>query len=167
MSNNDDAATLRSWCSQLARDIDRLSTFVISQSHSCPTFREACAELEGCTRVAYRLQRWISGASRDKALDPDGGSEARLVEAQLLLEGQCAVFRAVADSFLASEGVDPAVRDEALGVLAEALQIHQRLEVAVEGVRILLIEHDADYQLGRVSAEVSRITRKIIGELQP
>ncbi|MFP4648912.1 MAG: hypothetical protein ACLFMS_06915 [Halorhodospira sp.] len=166
MTKRLDASALEAHCAELAAQVQRTSAKIGLQMYALKAFRQACADLEPCLEASYWLQQQVAAnPSRGLLLDPFQASASYLGEAQQLLEGQCAVFTALADSLEASGGISVLVRDQALEALAEGVRVHQRLEAAIEGVRLLLLEHDADCQPDAMPSEVNRWAAYVLGRM--
>lgn len=167
METRRDAQCLEPLCARLAEAIHQRSARVGARMRTPEALRRECARLEPCLETARGLQRLIDASAGDRPLDPQGICAAELLEAQITLAGQGAVLASYIDSLQASEGVSPSVRTEAVEALSEARALHQRLEAALEGARLLLVEHDAACHQASLPEEVATIAQRTLERLGP
>ncbi|MCG5539445.1 hypothetical protein [Halorhodospira sp. 9622] len=112
----------------------------------------------------YRLQQRIAAHRGPETLDAYGASASYLVEAAAIFQGTVAVLRSLHESISENHSLCVPVRRQAVAALRTATQRLQALEATVEGVRILLLEHDAD-RMPAMSHEAAHLTRQVMARI--
>ncbi|MCG5533925.1 hypothetical protein LRF89_10800 [Halorhodospira sp. 9621] len=112
----------------------------------------------------YRLQQRIAAHRGSETLDAYGASASYLIEAAAILQGTVAVLRSLHESISENHSLCEPVRRQAVAALRTATQRLQALEATVEGVRILLLEHDAD-RMPAMNHDAANLTRQVMARL--
>ena len=161
------AAELESHCAHWSGEIHR-GCQTLTDALRGPEELEHTAHhvLEPLQDRGYRLQQRIAAHRGPETLDAYGASASYLVEAAAILQGTVAVLRSLHESNSENHSLCVPVRRQAVAALRTATQRLQALEATVEGVRILLLEHDAD-RMPAMSLEAADLTRQVIARIGP